>query len=75
MVSLASSMHAGPLTYALLLGSGVSVSSGVASGWAVTLGLIERLAQLHDEDTGDDPKTSEGAPFPSVVRVLRASAD
>lgn len=55
MVSLASSTHAGPLTYALLLGSGISVSSGVPSGWAVTLGLIERFAQLHDEDAGDDP--------------------
>ena len=55
MVSLASSMHAGPLTYALLLGSGISVSSGVPSGWEVTLSLIERLARLHGEDVGDDP--------------------
>ncbi len=55
MVSLASSVHAGPQIYALLLGSGISVSSGVPSGWAVTLGLIERLAQLHDEDEGSDP--------------------
>jgi len=55
MVSLASSMHAGPLTYALLLGSGISVSSGVPSGWEVTLSLIKRLARLHGEDVGDDP--------------------
>jgi len=55
MVSLASSMHAGPLTYALLLGSGISVSSGVPSGWAVTLSLIKRLARLHGEDVGTDP--------------------
>ena len=55
MVSLASSMHAGPLTYALLLGSGISVGSGVPSGWEVTLSLIKRLARLHGEDVGDDP--------------------
>ena len=55
MVSLASSMHARPQTYALLLGSGISVSSGVPSGWQVTLRLIERLAQLHEEDVGVDP--------------------
>ena len=57
MVSLASSMHARPQTYALLLGSGISVSSGVPSGWQVTLRLIERLARLdeEEEDVGADP--------------------
>ena len=57
MVSLASSMHARRQTYALLLGSGISVSSGVPSGWQVTLRLIERLARLdeEEEDVGADP--------------------
>ena len=55
MVSLASSIHAGPKTFALLLGSGVSANSGVPTGWQVTLDLIERLALLRGEDTGDDP--------------------
>ena len=55
MVSLASSIHASPNTYALLLGSGISVSSGVPTGWGVTLDLVERLAKARGEDTGDDP--------------------
>ena len=55
MVSLASSIHAGPNTYALLLGSGISVSSGVLTGWGVTLALVERLATARGEDAGDDP--------------------
>ena len=55
LVSLASSIHAGPNTYALLLGSGISVSSGVPTGWEVTLALVERLATLRGEDAGDDP--------------------
>lgn len=55
LVPLASSIHAGPKTYALLLGSGVSASSGVPTGWDVTLDLIRRLALLRGEDVGDDP--------------------
>ena len=55
LVSLASSIHAGPNTYALLLGSGISVSSGVPTGWDVTLALVKRLAKLRGEDAGDDP--------------------
>ena len=55
MVSLASSVHAGPGTFALLLGSGISVSAGVPSGWGVMIELIRRLAVLHNQDAGDDP--------------------
>ncbi len=55
LVSLASSIHAGPATFALLLGSGISVSSGVPTGWSVTLDLIRRQALLEEEEAGDDP--------------------
>jgi len=55
MVSLASSVHAGPGTFALLLGSGISVSTGVPSGWGVMMELIRRLALLRNQDAGDDP--------------------
>ncbi|MXZ79175.1 MAG: hypothetical protein F4Z06_13010 [Acidimicrobiia bacterium] len=55
LVSLASSIHAGPKTFALLIGSGVSASSGVPTGWDVTLDLIRRLAVLQGEDAGDNP--------------------
>ena len=55
MVSLASSVHAGPSTFALLLGSGISTGSGVLSGWEMTIDLIRRLALLQGQDPGDDP--------------------
>ena len=55
MVSLASSVHAGPSTFALLLGSGISAGSGVLSGWEMTVDLIRRLAILQGEDPGEDP--------------------
>ena len=55
MVSLASSVHAGPSTFALLVGSGISSGAGVPSGWEMTVDLIRRLAALHDQDAGDDP--------------------
>ena len=55
MVSLASSVHAGPSTFALLLGSGISAGSGVLSGWEMTVDLIRRLAMLQEQDPGEDP--------------------
>ena len=55
MVSLASSVHAGPSTFALLVGSGISSGSGVPSGWDMTVDLIRRIATLHEQDAGDDP--------------------
>ncbi len=55
MVSLASSVHAGPSTFALLVGSGISSGAGVPSGWEMTVDLIRRLAALHGQDAGDDP--------------------
>ena len=55
MVSLASSVHAGPSTFALLLGSGISAGSGVLSGWEMTVDLVRRLAMLQEQDPGEDP--------------------
>lgn len=57
MVPLASSVQAGPGTFAMLLGSGVSMSSGVPTGWAVTRDLITRLAEIRGEDPGPCPFT------------------
>ncbi|MDE0135670.1 MAG: SIR2 family protein [Acidimicrobiaceae bacterium] len=54
-VQLASSVHAGPGVYALLIGSGVSVAAGVPSGTQVACELIERLATTLGEDTAGDP--------------------
>lgn len=56
MLSLAYSMHKGPGIYAALLGSGVSRSAGIPTGWDVTLDLVKRVAQMHREDCGSDPE-------------------
>ena len=43
LTSLAFALHRGPGQFALLLGSGVSRSSGVPTGWGVTLDLVRGL--------------------------------
>ena len=53
-VSLASSIHAGPGTYALLVGSGVSREAHVLTGWDVALDLIRRFAAALGQDPGED---------------------
>jgi hypothetical protein len=56
VVALASSLHAAPGTFALLLGSGISRNSGVPTGWDVTVDLARRLATLEGvEPTPSDP--------------------
>jgi hypothetical protein len=50
MLSLAFTVHANCGTYALLLGSGVSRSSGSPTGWEITLDLVRKLAVLHKEE-------------------------
>lgn len=41
---LAFSLYSGPGTYALLLGSGISRSAGIPTGWDVTVDLISKLS-------------------------------
>ena len=53
-MSLASSLHAGPGAYALLVGSGVSNAAGVPTGWDVTLDLVRQYATGLGEDPGGD---------------------
>ncbi|MBT2568137.1 SIR2 family protein [Arthrobacter sp. ISL-85] len=46
MISLAFSLRTTPGAYAVLLGAGVSVNSGVPSAWDVLTDLLSRLAEL-----------------------------
>ena len=77
--SLASSIHAGPGTFALLLGSGISANSGVPTGWDVSLELVRRLAALRGEDVEDDPIAwyrghADGDPdYPALLAELAPS--
>ncbi len=52
-IALATCVHAGPGTYALLLGSGVSTGSGVKTGWAIVEDLVRRAAAADGSGPGD----------------------
>jgi hypothetical protein len=57
IISLAFSMHANKGVYALLLGSGISRSAGIPTGWGVVEDLITRIARLRGEEPLPDPET------------------
>ncbi|MCK5743852.1 MAG: tetratricopeptide repeat protein [Caldisericia bacterium] len=54
-IKLAFSMQSNKGVYALLLGSGISISSGIPTGWGVVCDLITKLAELHGEEAGEEP--------------------
>lgn len=55
MLSLAITLHSNKGCYAVLLGSGVSRSAGIPTGWEVIIDLSRRLARLQKEDCDPDP--------------------
>ncbi len=52
-IKLAFSMQSNKGVYALLLGSGISISAGIPTGWGVVCDLINKLARLHGENPGE----------------------
>lgn len=63
ILSLAFGMHSIKGAYALLLGSGVSRSAGIPTGWEVVLDLIRKVAQLSGQDCEPDPAAWYKAAF------------
>jgi hypothetical protein len=55
LVSLAFSVHSSPGVYALWLGSGISHSAGIPTGYEVTLDLVRKVAMLEGADPEPDP--------------------
>lgn len=55
ILSLAFSVHSNKGVYALLIGSGVSRSSGIPTGWEIILDLSRKLAHLKGENCEPDP--------------------
>ena len=55
IVSLAFSIHSNPGVYALLLGSGVSRTASIPTGWEIVLDLIYKLAHLDGVEHVTDP--------------------
>ena len=56
MTSLAFAVYSGKGIHALLLGSGISRSSGIPTGWEIVLDLIRKVAAVEEKDCGDDPE-------------------
>ena len=52
--SLSFSMQANRRVYALLLGSGVSRSAGIPTGWEIVLDLLGKLAATTGDSSGAD---------------------
>lgn len=55
-LSMAISVQSNPGVFALLLGSGVSRSAGIPTGWEITLDLVRRLASLNGSESLADPE-------------------
>lgn len=53
--SLSFSIHANPGVYAVLVGSGISRSARIPTGWEITLELIRKWAVVIGEDCGEHP--------------------
>lgn len=56
LINLSFSMHSGPGSFALLLGSGISQGAGVPTGWDIVRDLIRKLAALEGFPDIDDPE-------------------
>jgi len=56
LINLSFSMHSGPGTLALLLGSGISQGAGIPTGWDIVLDLIKKLATLEGEPNIENPE-------------------
>jgi hypothetical protein len=56
LISLSFAIHSNKGVYALLLGSGVSRSAGIPTGWEVVLDLIRQVAALSGDRCDPDPE-------------------
>jgi len=55
LISLSFTLHSNKGIYALLIGSGVSRSAGMPTGWEIVLDLIRKIAELYNEECEPDP--------------------
>ncbi len=76
LLSLALAVHSSKGVYALLLGSGVSQSAGVPTGWDVIVNLIGKLRLLRDQaESSEDPEAWYRRTFnqePDYSEILNA---
>ena len=78
--ALALSLHHSPGVHAILVGSGLSRSAGIPTGWEITLDLIRRLAALDGVTEHDDwakwyrDKYSEEPSYSEILAALASTA-
>jgi hypothetical protein len=73
ILSLAIALQSDPGVYALLLGSGLSRSAGIPTGWEIVLDLVRKLARLMGEDCEPRPEEWYRTKFgedPDYARLL-----
>jgi hypothetical protein len=74
ILSLTFSVYSNKGTYALLLGSGVSRSTGIPTGWEITVDLIRKLANVQKEDCEPNPEEwyeKKYKKLPNYSEILR----
>ncbi|MFH9298879.1 SIR2 family protein [Streptomyces sp. NPDC017520] len=52
-MAMALNVHASPGVYALLLGAGVSIASGVKTGWGIVQDVVGKVAAIRDPDNSE----------------------
>ncbi|MFH9605602.1 SIR2 family protein [Streptomyces rochei] len=52
-MAMALNVHSSPGVYALLLGAGISIASGVKTGWGVVADIVGKVAAVRDPDNPD----------------------
>ncbi|WP_417591145.1 SIR2 family protein [Owenweeksia hongkongensis] len=76
IVSVAHSIYSNKGAFALLLGSGISRSSGIPTGWEITLELVRRIALFNGIHTLDNPeqwylaKFNESLDYSNIIEKL-----
>lgn len=55
-IKIAFSLQSSPGVYALLLGSGISRSAGIPTGWEVVLDLINKVSLIEGKSSLTDPE-------------------
>ena len=61
-VMLATGLHAQPGVYALLLGSGVSRSAGISTGWEIVSHLVQKAAAAGNPDDAESHELAKADP-------------
>lgn len=72
-IKIAFSLQSSPGVYALLLGSGISRSAGIPTGWEVVLDLINKVALIEGKSSLTDPEKwyiEKYGEFPDYGKLL-----